>query len=117
MLIKKASDIPYSEITPKAVYMNRRKFLAGVAAATGAVTLAARPVSEWLEPQSVLADGTKLGPLAKSSYSTTEPVTPVKDVTHYNNYYEFGTGQGRSGEILHEVRDLALERYGGWRGQ
>lgn len=91
MLIKKASDIPYSEITPKAVYMNRRKFLAGVAAATGAVTLAARPVSEWLEPQSVLADGTKLAPLAKSPYSTTEPVTPVKDVTHYNNYYEFGT--------------------------
>ena len=58
MLIKKPSDIPYSEITPKAVYMNRRKFLAGVAAATGAVTLAARPVSEWLEPRSVLADGT-----------------------------------------------------------
>ena len=91
MLIKKTSDIPYSEITPKSVYMNRRKFLAGVAAATGAATLAARPVSEWLEPQTVRADGTKLGPLAKSPYSTSETVTPVKDVTHYNNYYEFGT--------------------------
>ncbi len=58
MLIKKSSDIPYSEVTPKAVYMNRRKFLAGVAAATGAATLAARPVSGWLDPQSVRADGT-----------------------------------------------------------
>ena len=117
MLIKKPSDIPYSEITPKAVYMNRRKFLAGVAAATGAATLAARPVSEWLEPQSALADGTKLGPLAKSPYSTTEPETPVKDVTHYNNYYEFGTDKSDPAQIFHEVRDLALERFSRWRSR
>src|SRR5256885_2991924 len=91
MLIKKASDIPYSEVTPKSVYMNRRKFMAGVAAATGAATLGARSVSSWLEPAHVFADGTKLGPLAKSAFSTDEPQTPIKDVTHYNNYYEFGT--------------------------
>ena len=91
MLIKKPSDIPYSEITPKSVYMNRRKFLAGVAAATGAATLGARSVSDWLEPRSVLADQTKLGPLAKSPFSTSEPQTPLKDVSTYNNYYEFGT--------------------------
>jgi len=91
MLIKKPSDIPYSEITPKSVYMNRRKFLAGVAAATGAATLGTRSVSDWLEPRSVLADETKLGPLAKSPFSTTEPLTPLKDVSTYNNYYEFGT--------------------------
>src|SRR6266581_3710752 len=33
MLIKKPGDIPYSEVTPKSVYMNRRNFLAGVPAA------------------------------------------------------------------------------------
>src|SRR5579864_4329218 len=93
MLIKKSSDIPYSEVTPKAVYMNRRKFLAGVAAA-GAATLAARPVSEWLDPKTVRADGTKLEPLVKSPFSSSEPQTPYKDVTHYNNYYEFGTDKG-----------------------
>jgi len=91
MLIKKPSDIPYSEITPKSMYLNRRKFLAGVAAATGAATLGARSVSDWLEPRSVLADETKLGPLVKSPFSTTEPTTPLKDVSTYNNYYEFGT--------------------------
>ena len=94
MLIKKPGDIPYSEVTPKAVYMNRRKFLAGVAMATGAATLGARSVSEWLEPKSVLADEAKLGPLAKSPFSTTEPQTPFKDVSTYNNYYEFGTDKG-----------------------
>jgi sulfoxide reductase catalytic subunit YedY len=93
MLIKKPSDIPYSEVTPNSVYMNRRKFLAGVAAATGAATLAARSVSDWFEPARVFADESKLGPLAKSPFSTDEAPTPAKDVESYNNYYEFGTGK------------------------
>ena len=29
MLIKKSVDIPSSEITPKSLYLNRRKFLTG----------------------------------------------------------------------------------------
>ena len=37
MLIKKPSDIPSSEITPKESYLSRRKFI------TGAVALLARP--------------------------------------------------------------------------
>jgi len=94
MLIKKPGDIPYSEVTPKSVYMNRRNFLAGVAAATGAATLGARSVSDWLEPARVFADETKLGPLVKSPFSTSEMQTSYKDVTHYNNYYEFGTDKG-----------------------
>jgi len=91
MLIKKPSDIPYAEVTPKAVYMNRRKFLAGVAAATGAATLAARPVAGWLDSEPVFAAETPLAPLVKSPFSSSEPQTPIKDATHYNNYYEFGT--------------------------
>ena len=35
----------------------------------------------------------KLGPLEKSLYSTTEEATAFKDVTRYNNFYEFGTGK------------------------
>ena len=40
MLIKKPTEIPASEVTPKQLYVNRRKFLvgaavAGAAAATG----------------------------------------------------------------------------------
>ena len=37
MLIKKSVDIPSSEITPRALYFNRRKFLAGTALAGAAV--------------------------------------------------------------------------------
>ena len=37
MLIKKAADIRSSEITPRSLYLNRRKFLAGTALAGAAV--------------------------------------------------------------------------------
>ena len=78
MLIRKPGDIPYSEVTPKAVYLNRRAFLAGVPGAL----LTARPARA----------GTKLPNLVKSALSTTgEKTTPYNDVTSYNNYYEFGT--------------------------
>jgi methionine sulfoxide reductase catalytic subunit len=93
MLIKKAKDIPSSEITPKKLYLNRRKFLAEAAAAAGVVgaaALAGRPVARWLEPQPVLADGEKLPVARKSPYSTTtDKITPYQMVTNYNNYYEF----------------------------
>jgi sulfoxide reductase catalytic subunit YedY len=90
MLIKKPSDIRSSEITPRSVYLNRRTFLSGAAAA-GAVALAGRGAAELLAPKSVAADGTKLNVTVKSPYSTTEKLTSLEDITHYNNYYEFGT--------------------------
>ncbi|HEY2016833.1 MAG TPA: protein-methionine-sulfoxide reductase catalytic subunit MsrP [Bryobacteraceae bacterium] len=84
MLIKKTADIRYSEITPKSVYMDRRKFLAGIPAAF----LAGR---ELLSPSGRAEAGTKLPNLAKSSLSTTEKENTLDQVSHYNNFYEFGT--------------------------
>jgi sulfoxide reductase catalytic subunit YedY len=83
MLIKKPADLRYSEITPKSVYLNRRNFLASLPAAA----LAGR---ELLSPSKALA-GTKLPNLAKSAFSTDEKQNTFDQVTHYNNYYEFGT--------------------------
>ena len=90
MLIGKPHDIPSSEITPRSLYLNRRKFLAGAAAA-GAVALAGRAAGELLRPGIVYADGAKLNVTVKSPFSTTEKMTSFEDITHYNNYYEFGT--------------------------
>ena len=84
MLIKKPADLRHSEITPKSVYLNRRKFLAGVPAAF----LGAR---ELLSPSGRANAGTKLPNLAKSPFSTTEPQNTFRDVASYNNFYEFGT--------------------------
>src|SRR5246127_1111108 len=93
MLIKKASDLKWSEVTSKSVYMNRRKFLAGAAVAAGAA-FAAGPASSWLDPQTAHAAGGKLAVASKSPFSTSEKETPYQIVTTYNNFYEFGTDKG-----------------------
>jgi sulfoxide reductase catalytic subunit YedY len=91
MLIKKPADLLYSEVTPKSLYFNRRQFLAGVPAAF----LAGH---ELLSPSRRALAATKLN-AAKSPLSTSEKVTPYDDVTHYNNYYEFGTGKEEPAEL------------------
>jgi sulfoxide reductase catalytic subunit YedY len=92
MLIRTKSEIPSSEITPKQTYMNRRAFMAGAAAA-GVAAVAGERVSRVLRPAGVEA-AEKLT-LVKSPLSTTG-VTPTafEDITHYNNFYEFGVDKG-----------------------
>jgi len=90
MLIKKPGHIPSSEITSRSVYLNRRKFLAGAAAA-GAVALAGRAAGDLFAPGISYADAAKLNVTVKSPFSTTEKETSLEDITHYNNFYEFGT--------------------------
>jgi sulfoxide reductase catalytic subunit YedY len=74
--------IPYSEITPKWLYMSRRELLAGLPAA-------------FL--------GSKLN-VAQSRFSTSEKETPYNDVTHYNNFYEFGTGKEQPAELARNFK-------------
>jgi len=89
MLIRKSKDIPYSEVTPKPLYLSRRKFLTAAAAA-GAIALTGERMVELLSPSQAVLAGTKLQ-YGKSSFDTTEKQTPYNDVTHYNNFYEFST--------------------------
>ena len=90
MLIKQPADIPSSEITPKSTYLNRRTFLAG-AAAVGAVTAAGFGLRGLVSPTEAVQANTKIDGIQKSTFSTTEAITPIKDVANYNNYYEFST--------------------------
>jgi len=90
MLIKKAAEIPSSEITPKETYLNRRKFLAG-AALTGAAALTGVAFRDLAQPALTAYANAKIDGLQKSPFSTTEKETPYKDVTNYNNFYEFST--------------------------
>ena len=103
MLIKMADDIRSSEITPKSVYLNRRKFLAGTAVA-GASAVLGVGLKETLFPSSKVFAGNKINGIQKSSFSTTETITPYNDVTHYNNYYEFGTEKEQPAELAKNFR-------------
>jgi methionine sulfoxide reductase catalytic subunit len=98
MLIKKPTALPSSEITPKSVYLNRRNFitgaaLAGVAAATG---LAFRDLAL---PSLTAGANAKIDGLQKSPFSTTDKETPYKDVTNYNNFYEFSTDKYQPADL------------------
>ena len=90
MLIKKPSDIASSEITPQSVYLDRRRFLAGAAAA-GAAAIAGRAAMELASPSTVVRAEMKLNVTVKSPFSTTEKQNSLEDITHYNNFYEFST--------------------------
>lgn len=62
-------DLHWSDVTPEALFLNRRQLIAGAGALLASPALAETP-SETLEP------------------------TSLEDITSYNNFYEFGWDKG-----------------------
>ena len=92
MLIGKPPDIPSSEITSRDdynEYFNRRKFLRGAVAA-GATVLGAERLANLIDPRIAAKAGTKLQTVKSPLTTTGEQLTSFDDITHYNNFYEFG---------------------------
>src|ERR1700729_50803 len=88
------SAMRYSDVTPKNVYLNRRRFLGAGTATLGALAapFAAR-------------GGTKLEGVQKTAYKPgNEPVTDPKLVTTYNNFYEFGTGKDEPAKLARNFK-------------
>jgi sulfoxide reductase catalytic subunit YedY len=76
-----------SEITPRAAYLSRRRWLAAAAVAgLGASSIARAQVAR---PGRLAALPGTRSPLAGATVM--DRPTPYKDVTSYNNFYEFGT--------------------------
>ena len=95
MLIKKrtSADLPYSEVTPEAVYRSRRDFMkAAAVGVAGAAAGLALPGEAAAAPQANLAALTALS-AKKTKFVVDESVDPLntfEQITSYNNYYEFG---------------------------
>lgn len=92
MLIGKKSDILPTEITPQAVYEDRRAFIR----AAGFGLLAGAAATAGLLPTQAVAAArrqAKLGGVVKTAYGAGEKLTEYDDVTTYNNFYEFGTSK------------------------
>jgi len=72
-----------SEITPKHVYLSRRDFMKAAALAAGAALLSAcAPSAAEIEPA-------RPEPASSAADEFGDPVNAYKDITNYNNYYEF----------------------------
>ena len=87
--MNKISPLTNADITPKNLYFNRRNFLRGLGIA-GAATVVGDRFASLLSHSSTVRANNKLATI-KSAYTVDEKVTPENDVTHYNNFYEFGT--------------------------
>ena len=93
MLIRKSNDIPSSEITPKATYLNRRAFMTGAVVA-GTAALAGQRIATLLAPAASVHADSKLTTVPSPLSTTGEQLTSLQDITHYNNFYEFGVDKG-----------------------
>ncbi len=78
------NDLKWSQVTPRAAYLNRRELLA----AAGAVAIAG--------PVAAASIAT-----VPSKYSTDMDPNSFEDITTYNNFYEFGTGKGDPAKNAH----------------
>ncbi len=89
MLIRRAADILSSEITPPEIYRERRRFMQGMGALAAGAALGTAAEAEA---------GVRLAGVRASPYKLDDAKTPYKDVTSYNNFYEFGTGKSDPAE-------------------
>ncbi|WP_298567549.1 protein-methionine-sulfoxide reductase catalytic subunit MsrP [uncultured Aliiroseovarius sp.] len=73
--------LKYSDVTPRADYMNRRQLMGGAAG---------------------LAAGMALGPaFGASGFSVDEKPNTMEEISSYNNFYEFGTAKGDPAKNAH----------------
>lgn len=89
MIIKRPDSVKSSEITDEAVYLNRRKFITSTSKAALAIAggMTLPELAGFNRAQAALT----LGDIRKSRYVLDEEKTPLKDITRYNNFYEFST--------------------------
>ena len=94
MLIKRQADIPGSEITDKKLYVNRRDFIrsaTGTAVAAAAGLVGGTTVASAQEaPHKEKLPNVQKSPLSVSPNSRSDKPNSWKQITTYNNFYEFG---------------------------
>jgi sulfoxide reductase catalytic subunit YedY len=102
MLFRKSFEVRSSEITDRSLFLNRRKFLAGAGALAGAALLGGRLI-ETVAP-TLQVQAATLPVAQRADYAGGEKPTPLKDITGYNNFYEFGTDKYSPAKQAQQLR-------------
>ena len=93
MIVKKPDEIKSSEITDEKTYLNRRNFIrAGLLAGT---TLATAGIYRFINepPPKEIETGEIVNLSKPENFRAQENLTTFKDITNYNNFYEFSTSK------------------------
>lgn len=91
------NKIPNSEITPEHIYESRRLFIKSLGVGVGSLAFLAASAKQSLALGSHLPEFIQSG-------DKSEALTPYKHITHYNNYYEFGTSKSDPAENAHSLK-------------
>ena len=81
-------EIPASETTPEAIFLDRRAFLAGAGALRSRRRLPRRARADDADPTAALYPAKR-----NDAYKLDRDVTPEKINLNYNNFYEFSTSK------------------------
>ena len=95
MLIRRAPMFRESDVTAEAVYVNRRAFMTGL----GALALAGVGGEGEAASEPALLAATP-----NPTYRVSDPPTPWKDATTYNNFYEFGVYKDDPARLAHTLK-------------
>ena len=112
----RGENIPSSSITPREVATGRRRFLqasgVGLTGLSGAA-LGVLPSGAAFAAESPGTGLEKLAATRNMRYVVTDKPTSIKDVTTYNNFYEFGTDKSdparRAGTLKPRPWQVAIE--------
>jgi len=111
MLLKKAPDLRYSDITPKKLYLRRREFIAGSAALAAGALVSGAKATALFSPgaggQSTPAAGgpaPRLIIASRDNLAGDEKITPIEDTTGYTNFYEFSTAKRDPTNLARDLR-------------
>jgi sulfoxide reductase catalytic subunit YedY len=88
---------PALPITPEPLYQRRREVLKLLGLGMAGLVSGCSSASEAAAPEAEIP-GKVLVATRKLEAAGGEPQTRYRDATHYNNYYEFGTGKGDPAE-------------------
>ena len=94
-----SKDIEPSSITPKKIFEQRRQLIQ--MAALGAFGLSDM---SFFSRQAFASTGTKLPSKKNLSFFVPDKITSYKDVTTYNNFYEFGTDKADPARNAHTLK-------------
>ena len=103
MLLQGKRDLTYADVTPKEIYFNRRKFLKAMGF-VGAAAVAGRSLLDIASSRQIVLAAGKFPNLIKSPFSTTEKENTFEEVTHYNNFYEFGIDKDQPAKNAQKFR-------------
>ena len=91
MLIRHAPDLRDRDVTDEGLYLRRREFIAAGAAAGVGLTFGGEAMAAPLQ-------------FSPNKMPISEKPTLLKDITSYNNFYEFGTNKDDPAANAHSLK-------------